>query len=200
MKVQHRSFTRVLPAIIVALLASCGGGHDNGMAAYTPPPPAAPPPPTTPPPTTPPPTTPPPTTPPPTTPPPTTPPPTIETYVAVLNASTEVPPNPTAGTGSATVSYDSGTRLMTVSATTTGVPGVAGHVHEAPVGVNGPIIFHLTETSPGSGVWGTAVALNDAQLATLRAGNYYINIHTVVYPDGQIRGQINPSGQPPQPY
>lgn len=182
MKVQHLSFARVLPAIVVALLASCGGGNDNGMAAFTPP--LA---------TTPPPATPPPTTPPPTTPPPTTPPPAAtEQYVATLNAATEVPPNPTAGTGTATLVVDTTTRMMTVSVPTTGVPGVAAHIHQAPAGVNGPIIFHLSESSAGSGLWGTTATLTDAQLATLRAGNYYINVHTVVYPDGQIRGQLHP--------
>ena len=82
--------------------------------------------------------------------------------------------------------------MMTATVTTTGVPGVAAHVHLAAVGVNGPIQVHLTESAPGSGVWNATAQLTDVQFAALRAGNLYFNVHTVVYPDGQIRGQIHP--------
>lgn len=183
MKLHSRTFTRILPALVVALLAGCGGGSDDFNDFAMTPPPA----------TTPPPTTPPPTTPPPTTPPPTTPPPPIysEMYVATLNAATEVPPNPTAGTGTGTLAVDPTNRMMTATVTTTGVPGVAAHIHQGAVGVNGPILIHLTETAAGSGVWSASAQLTDAQFAALRAGNLYFNVHTVVYPDGQIRGQIH---------
>jgi hypothetical protein len=36
---------------------------------------------------------------------------------------------------------------------------------------------------------GTA-ALNDGQIGDLRAGLWYINIHTAKYPAGEIRGQV----------
>ncbi|NML62971.1 CHRD domain-containing protein [Massilia sp. RP-1-19] len=184
MKLQSITFIRILPALVVALLAACGGGSDDDYNDFAMNPPPA---------TTPPPTTPPPTTPPPTTPPPTTPPPAYtEQYVATLNAATEVPPNPTAGTGTGTLAVDPATRMMTATVTTTGVPGVAGHIHQGAAGVNGPIQIHLAESATGSGVWSATAQLTDAQLVALRAGNLYFNIHTVVYPDGQIRGQIHP--------
>mgnify|MGYP003455705048 CR=1 FL=1 len=175
MKLQSLTFTRILPALMVALLASCGGDNDDDFV-------------TTPPPVV----TPPPTTPPPTTPPPTTRPVYNEQYVATLNAASEVPPNPTAGTGTGTLSVDTTTRMMTATVTTSGVPGVAAHIHLGAVGVNGPIQVHLAESAAGSGVWGATAQLTDTQLAALRAGNLYFNVHTVVYPDGQVRGQIHP--------
>lgn len=168
MKLHSFTFTRILPALVLALLAACGGDDDDFVMN---PPPA--------------------TTPPPATPPPTTPPAYTEMYVATLNAATEVPPNPTAGTGTGTLAVDPTNRMMTATVTTTNVPGVAAHIHEAAVGVNGPILIHLTESAAGSGVWSATAQLTGAQLTALRAGNLYFNVHTAVYPDGQIRGQIH---------
>lgn len=171
MKLQSFTFTRVLPVVVVALLASCGGDNDDDFVPAQPPP----------------------TMPPPAAPPPAAPPPAYsEVYSATLNAASEVPPNPTAGTGTGSLSVDPVTRNMTASVTTTGVPGLMAHIHEGAAGVNGPIVFHLTESSAGSGVWSTTATLTEAQLAALRAGNMYFNVHTAVYPDGQVRGQIRP--------
>jgi len=122
------------------------------------------------------------------TPPPTT--PMTEMYSATLNGSSEVPPNPSMATGSATLSVDTTTLAMTVSITTSGIAGTAAHVHQGAVGVSGPIIFPLTESYAGSGIWMTSVTLSATQLATLRAGNYYVNVHSVAYPAGEIRGQL----------
>jgi hypothetical protein len=36
---------------------------------------------------------------------------------------------------------------------------------------------------------GTA-SLNDGQIGDLRAGLWYINVHTAKYPAGEIRGQV----------
>lgn len=171
MNVHSSICTRILPALVVALLASCGGGDDDHFSMTSTP--------TTTPPST-------------TTPPPTTSPVYNEQYTATLNAASEVPPNPTAGTGTGTLSVDTSTRMMTARVTTTGVPGVAAHIHEGAAGVNGPIQIHLAESSAGSGVWNATAQLTDAQLTALRAGNLYFNVHTAVYPDGQIRGQIRP--------
>jgi hypothetical protein len=39
---------------------------------------------------------------------------------------------------------------------------------------------------------GSAV-LTDDQSKALTSGNMYINVHTVKYPDGEIRGQLKPA-------
>jgi hypothetical protein len=72
------------------------------------------------------------------------------------------------------------------------------HIHKGWPGENGPIIFtltmetgRLTEERPLSG----GETLNPAQLLDLLSGYYYVNVHTVDKPAGQIRGQIEVGGQ-----
>ena len=89
-----------------------------------------------------------------------------------------------------TFAVDTTNRSMTASITTAGIAGTMAHIHEGAVGVSGPIIFPMTESYAGSGMWSTTVTLTEAQLATLRAGNYYFNVHSAAYPNGDIRGQI----------
>lgn len=152
----------------LALLVSCGGGYGGSDSTYMPPAAAMPPPATTPPMTT------------------------AEQYSATLLGSSEVPPNPSAASGAGTLSVDTATRAMTATVTTSGIAGTDAHIHIGAVGVGGAIVFPLTQTSGGSGVWSTTATLTDAQLTTLRAGDYYFNVHSAVYPAGEIRGQIRP--------
>ena len=35
--------------------------------------------------------------------------------------------------------------------------------------------------------------ITEAQWAELKAGKYYVNVHTVKFPDGEIRGQLAPA-------
>ena len=111
-------------------------------------------------------------------------------FGATLTGIQEVPPRPSGATGSGTVVVNASTRLMTATLTTTDITGNAAHIHQAPPGVSGPIIFPLSETSPGSGIWTTTATLTEAQFNTLRTGEFYFNVHSTAFPDGEIRGQI----------
>jgi CHRD domain len=63
------------------------------------------------------------------------------------------------------------------------------HIHKGAVGVAGPVVLDLgtTFTSPFS--FSTS-ALTAEQEADLKAGLYYVNIHTIAVPSGEIRGQL----------
>lgn len=109
-------------------------------------------------------------------------------YPVTLNGNQEVPPVKSAGTGTGTlVVGDDGT--MTGSVTTTGIAGTAAHVHEAALGKNGPVVIPLTKRGDTYEV-PAGTKLSEAQLASLRAGKLYINVHTTANPGGELRAQL----------
>ncbi len=115
-------------------------------------------------------------------------------FVARLDGMQEVPPVPSAGLGGGNVVV-SPTGIVTVTGGfggLTSAPGAA-HVHVAPIGTNGPVVFPLTLS--GANFSGTFAA-TAAQLANLRTGNWYINVHTPAFPGGEIRGQLTPASLP----
>jgi hypothetical protein len=111
-------------------------------------------------------------------------------FAATLIGSQEVPPTLSTAIGNGAVVVDPVTRIMKASVNTAGIFGIAAHIHEAVPGVAGPIIFPLTEPAPGNGIWTTQVTLTEAQFNALKAGNYYFNVHSTAFPNGEIRGQI----------
>lgn len=110
------------------------------------------------------------------------------TFYATLNSSNEVPPNASGASGTATVTFNNTTKILTASVPFTGMVVTAAHIHKGAVGVPGPPVFTFTDyTSPISY---TSPALSAGQEADLKANLYYINLHSVAYPDGEIRGQL----------
>lgn len=118
-----------------------------------------------------------------------------EVLAAQMSAAQEVPPPASAATGTGLLSLDPATRRFTARITVSGMVATAAHIHTGAPGVNGAILFPLTETAAGSGSWVSApdATLTGAQLATLRAGGLYFNAHSVAFPNGEIRGQIGRS-------
>ncbi len=106
-----------------------------------------------------------------------------------LSAANEVPPNSSGGTGTGKVDLDGNVVKWTVSYSGMTGPVTAGHFHgPAMPGANAGVVVPFTG-SMASPITGTAT-LTDAQLADLKDGKYYINLHTAAHPGGEIRGQI----------
>jgi hypothetical protein len=115
----------------------------------------------------------------------------METYRATLSGAQEVPPNPSAATGSAEVKVNPSTMAMTYRVTYSGLTGPAtmGHIHgPAGTGQNAgvKIPFPSVAQSPVTG----SATLTSEQYADLKGGRYYVNIHTAAHPGGEIRGQL----------
>ena len=111
-------------------------------------------------------------------------------FKATLNATSEVPPNSSKGTGSADVTYETVSKKLTWAATFSGLTGhaTAAHFHgPAEPGKNAGVAVAIPGTaSPMAG----SATLTDAQAADLIAGKWYVNVHTAANKDGEIRGQV----------
>ena len=115
---------------------------------------------------------------------------TIINFAAVLKGSSEVPPNTTAGKGEVSAQLDTDTQTFTYRVTYSGLTGPAtgAHFHgPAAPGVDAPVV--IAAKDPASPITGSA-QLTDAQIADLKNGKWYFNVHTKATPAGEIRGQV----------
>jgi hypothetical protein len=107
-----------------------------------------------------------------------------------LAGDQEVPPIKSAGTGTGTITVGTD-KSVKGSVTTKGIDGTAAHIHEAPVGKNGPVVIPLEKKGDTYTVPANA-KFTDAQFASFKAGNLYVNVHTAAHPDGELRAQLKP--------
>lgn len=83
---------------------------------------------------------------------------------------------------------------LTIVATFEGMssPATAAHVHRAPAGRRGPIAFGVDVPGAAAGRIDQTIRLTDAQIDHLRAGRYYLQIHTENNAGGELRGWLLP--------
>ena len=108
-----------------------------------------------------------------------------------LTGDQEVPPVQTqaSGSGSITVNDD---KSVGGSVTTKGIKAMAAHIHEAPMGKNGPVAIPLEKKSDNEFVVPAGAKLTEAQYKALKAGDLYVNVHSDAHKDGEIRAQLKP--------
>jgi hypothetical protein len=105
------------------------------------------------------------------------------------------------GSAFARFTFNDVTRELTYAVTVSGISTnqvLFAHIHRGARGVNGPIV-HFISAVPFTQAAGT-IALSEADVADLRAGNFYLNVHSVDFPGGFARGQmILPAAAQPTP-
>lgn len=114
-------------------------------------------------------------------------------FRAHLDGTHEVPPVATAARGEAraTLLPDRSVEYRVVTA---GLTGTAAHFHLGLPGVHGGVVFPL---GGGPTVWqGRTPALSPAQVADLQSGRWYVDVHTLAHPGGEIRGQVELASLP----
>src|ERR1700735_1979319 len=117
-------------------------------------------------------------------------------FKATLNGAQQVPPVTTSATGTADLTYDPSTRVLTWNVSYSGLSGPAtmAHIHgPAAAGKNAPPVIFLSEkgAAVANPIKGQAT-LTPEQAQQMMAGDWYINIHTQAHGDGEIRGQVVP--------
>src|SRR5712664_1661029 len=147
------------------------------------------------------------------------------TFVGSLTGANEVPPVPSPGTGLATVVLDSTAQTIQINATFSGLTSndVAAHIHCcAPLGTNAGVattvpafpgfplgvtsgsftsaVFDLTQPTIYNPAFitlqGGLTQAEAALIAGILNGTTYLNIHTVNFPGGEIRGQLEAVPEP----
>lgn len=147
------------------------------------------------------------------------------TFVGNLTSANEVPPVSSPGTGLATVVLDAAPQRLQINATFSGLTSntTAAHIHCcAPLGTNAGVattvpafpgfplgvtsgsfssaVFDLTQPIIYNPAFvtlqGGLIPAEAALIAGIQNGTTYLNIHTVNFPGGEIRGQLQPVPEP----
>lgn len=112
-------------------------------------------------------------------------------YIATLSCQSEVPPHQCGGSGIVNATYDTTTKVLTWHGTYKSLSGppIAAHFHgPAGPGKNAPVL--VPAPIKGSPFEGSAT-LTEAQARDLADGKVYFNIHTQMFKEGEIRGQLS---------
>ena len=126
-----------------------------------------------------------------------------EVYFTNLLGSNEVPSVMTRAAGALLLHYDEAEGILMVTGSFNDLSadlatdiGGGAHLHIGLPGSNGgvdlPLIATLDEDGGVFEAANNTFSLNADQEATLRAGRYYANVHSLAFPGGEIRGQVLP--------
>jgi hypothetical protein len=114
----------------------------------------------------------------------------------VLKAGNEVPPSGSKAFGAAAVHIDGTTLSFAVTIVNPAREVFfAGHIHDADVGVNGPVVVPLflgPDTDRKFIVQAARLEIDATLAAAICADvdGFYVNYHTRAFPGGAIRGQL----------
>ena len=127
-----------------------------------------------------------------------------------MKGENETPPRPSQAQGQLVLRLDSDGNLAFRLLVAGAVDVTQAHIHLAPPGSPGPVVAWLYPAAPpaqlipgpfdgvlAEGVIGNASVVGPLAgqgvaglVAAIVAGNAYANVHTVLYPPGEIRGQV----------
>lgn len=108
-----------------------------------------------------------------------------------LTGAEETPPVTTSATGQGTISIKKD-HTVKGSIKTTGIDGVAAHIHVGAPGQSGPPVITLNKGADGTWTVPDGSKLTDEQFASFTGGNLYINVHSPDHKSGEIRAQLKP--------
>jgi CHRD domain len=113
-----------------------------------------------------------------------------------LTGAEEVPPADLDATGQAKLTLNQGKNEVCFDISWADVDGAvfAGHIHVGPAGTNGPVVVTLLSGSfAGTDSASACIPNVDAELIKAIRKDpdaYYVNVHSVTFPGGAVRGQL----------
>jgi hypothetical protein len=110
-------------------------------------------------------------------------------YSALMDGAQETPPVATTATGFGSFVIDTAANTITYHIEFSGLTSAetAAHIHGfAPPGTPAGILFALPLGNPKIGT----IQYNDPDEQNILAGLTYVNVHSSLFPNGEIRGQI----------
>jgi hypothetical protein len=108
-----------------------------------------------------------------------------------LTGAEETPPVNTSATGHGTI-HIAKDKSVSGSVKTTGVEGIAAHIHVGAKGEAGPPIITLNKGADGTWTVPEGSKLTDEQWVDYKAGKLYVNVHSAEHKPGEIRAQLKP--------
>lgn len=115
-------------------------------------------------------------------------------FDALMNGAQEAPPVTTTAIGLANLKLNTTLDTLTYDIVLNGLaaPASGAHIHMGTVGNAGPVIYDMTAGINGNRITGmaTGATLTNSFLSDLLKGNFYVNVHNSVNPNGEIRGQV----------
>jgi hypothetical protein len=115
----------------------------------------------------------------------------VWTIEGFATGAEENPPVNSPGRAFVRFTFNDVTNVLTYAVTQSGFSAdqvTAAHIHRGAKGVNGPVIHNISLT--GFVQAAGSINFSASDVADLRAGNYYFNIHSTANPGGYARMQL----------
>jgi Cu/Zn superoxide dismutase len=109
-----------------------------------------------------------------------------------MAGANETPPVNTAATGTGKITVDATRNQLCWNLSVQKLQGTVtgAHIHRAPAGKAGPIVLYLSPPTGGTAQGCKGVGPPLARGIVKNPADYYVNVHTSKFPDGEIRGQL----------
>ncbi len=113
---------------------------------------------------------------------------------AKLNGTQEVPSVTTNAQGVGSFMINATRDTVCINISVTGLSGaITGiHIHDGAAGINGGVFKDLTPFVSGNRITAklTGADASASNISKFLSGKFYVNVHTVANPNGEIRGQL----------
>ncbi|MFL6714657.1 MAG: CHRD domain-containing protein, partial [Sulfurifustis sp.] len=110
---------------------------------------------------------------------------------AKLSGKEESPPVNTSASGTSTIAVKDD-RTVSGNVTVSGMMPTAAHIHDGAPGKSGPVIVPLTKSGDNTFTVPPGTKLSDDLYKEYKAGNLYVNVHSAMHPNGEVRAQLKP--------